>query len=218
MPSPPQGTDVKLSICAALACSAALATGCATQPDPNAQSSAQAAASLEVAQMQSLSPPALVSRTAPQNDEAPAETQVARYTTVSTRPPDADANPMAVIAKVHFPRQVVKTVGDAVRYLLIRTGYQVVPADTLDPRVALVFALPLPDNQRVLGPYRVDSMLGVLMGRPYQLVTDPAARTVTYTTAAAGRPVEQPASSPAATRSTPTAAARSVSLAQTRQP
>ena len=114
------------------------------------------------------------------------ETQVGRYTTVATQPDEADANPMAVIAKVHFPREVVSTVGDAVRYVLIRTGYQLVADDALDARVKSVFALRLPDNQRVLGPYRVDALLGVLMGAPYQLVADPAARTVTYVAPDAG--------------------------------
>jgi type IV pili sensor histidine kinase/response regulator len=110
------------------------------------------------------------------------ETQVARYTTVSTAPGEADANPLAVIAKVHFPREVVSTVGDAVRYLLIRTGFRLLPQDRMHPTVADVFALPLPDNPRVLGPYRVEALLGVLMGKPYMLRVDPALRTISYDT------------------------------------
>lgn len=172
--------------------------------------------------MQTLQPSALGSNLTGEavGQSIDAETQIGRYTALSTRPPDADANPMAVIAKVHFPRQVVKTVGDAVRYVLIRTGYQLVPAETLDPRVTAVFALRLPDNQRVLGPYRVDSMLTVLMGKPYRLVTDPAARTINYTAAVAASPVEQPASPTAAASSPPSSQpagpARSLSLAQSR--
>lgn len=138
------------------------------------------------------------------------ETQVGRYTVVATEPDEADANPLAVIAKVHFPREVVNTVGEAVRYVLIRTGYQLVAENALDARVKAVFGLRLPDNQRVLGPYRVDAMLGVLMGQPYRLVADPGSRTVTYIAPAAhsNAPVLlQPALVPepaAATRSTGT--------------
>jgi conjugative transfer region protein (TIGR03748 family) len=108
------------------------------------------------------------------------ETVVARYTTVTTLPAEADANPMAVIAKVHFPREVVNTVAEAVRYVLVRTGYRLVPDDALDARVRTIFALRLPDNQRVLGPYRVDAMLSVLMGHPYRFVADSETRTARY--------------------------------------
>jgi conjugative transfer region protein (TIGR03748 family) len=108
------------------------------------------------------------------------ETQVGRYTTVTTQPAEDEVNPLAVIAKVHFPRSVVTSVGEAVRYVLVRTGYQLGSEETLDPRVKAVFALRLPDNQRALGPYRVDAMLNVLMGRPYSLVADSSTRTVKY--------------------------------------
>lgn len=108
------------------------------------------------------------------------ETQVGRYTTVAAEPDEADSNPMAVIAKVHLPRQVVHSVGDAVRYVLLRTGYQLEPDAALDPAVVGLLGLRLPDNQRVLGPYRVDVLLSVLMGRPFRLVADPATRLVRY--------------------------------------
>lgn len=129
------------------------------------------------------------------------ELQVARYTTLASMPSEADAAPLAVVAKVHFPRPTVNTVGDAVRHLLLRTGYQLVAEDSLDGRVRAVLALRLPDNQRVLGPYRVDAMLGVLLGRPFRLAADPASRTVTYVAvapegnpaSARGSPVVQPA-------------------------
>jgi len=132
------------------------------------------------------------------------EVQVARYTTLASIPSEADAEPLAVVAKVHFPRPAVNTVGDAVRHLLLRTGYQLVNEDRLDERVRAVLALRLPDNQRVLGPYRVDAMLGVLLGRPFRLVADPASRTVAYVAvaseanpvAARGAPAVQPAATP----------------------
>ncbi len=108
------------------------------------------------------------------------ETQIARYTTLSTVPTESDSFPLAVIAKVHFPRAAVHNVGDAVRYLLLRSGYRMSSPETLDKRVLAIFELPLPDNQRVMGPFRVDTMLETLMGSPYQLVSDPISRTVTF--------------------------------------
>jgi type IV pili sensor histidine kinase/response regulator len=108
------------------------------------------------------------------------EARLGRYTTVLAQPAEADAYPLAVIAQVHFPRAVVTTVGDAIRYLLIRTGYRIAGDEDLDASVKTLFGLPLPDNQRALGPYRVDAMLQVLAGTAHRLVPDAADRTVTY--------------------------------------
>ena len=126
---------------------AALASGCATPPAQPVPPVEPLPPALPVPRP-TLPPPAAVPAPAPlgQND-----TQVGRYSTVTSAPAEADANPMAVIAKVHFPRGVVNTVGDAVRYVLIRTGYKLVAEDALDARVRAVFALRLPDHQRVLG-------------------------------------------------------------------
>ncbi|MBW8833151.1 MAG: hypothetical protein JF606_27980 [Burkholderiales bacterium] len=148
------------------------------------------------------------------------ETQVGRYTTLAMQPAEADANPMAVIATVHFPREVVKTVGDAVRYVLIRTGYQLAAEDGLDARVKTVFGRRLPDNQRVLGPYRVDAMLGALMGQPYRLAADPASRTVTYVGPPAHpiEPTTEPPLGSAPAASTPAALSRLSSPSTTSAP
>jgi type IV pili sensor histidine kinase/response regulator len=145
-------------------------------------------------------PAATAERPAASTELAADETRVGRYTTVSARPAESDANPLAVIAQVHFPRGVVVTVGDAVRYVLLRTGYRLVAPEALDERVKTVFALPLPDHQRVLGPYRVDAMLGALV-QPFRLVADPAARTVSYAAPAASASASPPAPSPAASGS-----------------
>jgi type IV pili sensor histidine kinase/response regulator len=145
-------------------------------------------------------PAATAERPAASTELAADETRVGRYTTVSARPAESDANPLAVIAQVHFPRGVVVTVGDAVRYVLLRTGYRLVAPEALDERVKTVFALPLPDHQRVLGLYRVDAMLGAL-GQPFRLVADPTARTVSYAAPAATASATAPAPSTAASGS-----------------
>ena len=188
---------MKLSSCAAtLACLAAVATASAAPPEAGGTAGER---------------PTPIYAAAATLDP---QTQVARYTTLSLRPTEADENPLAVVAKVHFPRQVVKNVGDAVRYLLIRTGYQLAAADTLDSRVNAVLTLPLPDNQRALGPYRVDSMLAVLMGKPYQLVADPMARTVAYTVPTSVNAVPPQAAVSAAPSSAPDAPGRNAAIAR----
>jgi len=179
---------------------AALSSGCATRHEAISTPLPDTVRDMPLPDL-SATPLAAPSRAAVPVAAPPSsnETQVGRYTTVTTQPAEADANPMAVVAKVHFPREVVTTVGDAVRYVLIRTGYQLVADDGLDPRVKAVFGLRLPDNQRVLGPYRVDAILGTLMGQPYQLVADPGSRTVTYVAPSAPTSAPARAPTPAAT-------------------
>lgn len=164
-----------------------LCSGCAATRSAIPDVASGAAAPVAPAPLQASASPNTSMSTGPTNgmrtDLSPDETQVGRYTTTIGGPTEADANSMAVIATVHFPRQVVRSVGDAVRYVLIRTGYQLAEEAALDARVKAVFALSLPDNQRVLGPYRVDTMLRVLMGSAYTLAADPASRTVTYVVA-----------------------------------
>lgn len=108
------------------------------------------------------------------------EIQVNRYTTLNSQPDETDSYALAVTAKVHFPRGVVSTVGDAVKYLLIRTGYELAPAEQMDEHVRRVFGLRLPESNRVMGPYRVDAMLRALMGRAFSLNVDQNLRIVSY--------------------------------------
>jgi len=108
------------------------------------------------------------------------EIQVGRYTTEITLRTAAASDPLRVVAIVHFPREVVRTVGDAVKYLLVRTGYELVDERSLDPHVQRLFSLRLPDSQRVLGPTHVADMLGTLMGPAFVLDADATNRTVGY--------------------------------------
>lgn len=116
------------------------------------------------------------------------ELQVGRYTTVSSQPDESDAYPLAVTAKVHFPRGYVATVGDAVKYLLIRTGYELAPIHTMDEHVRRVFGLRLPESHRVMGPFRVEAMLQALLGRAFELKVDQSQRLVAYRALAASNP------------------------------
>lgn len=115
--------------------------------------------------------------------------QLSRYTTVAPQPDASASDPLSVVATVGFPRSHVQSVGEAVRYLLARTGYQLIPDELLDERSRALLALPLPESHRQLGPYRVDAMLQVLLGAPWQLQVDRLARTVRF---APAEPVPQP--------------------------
>lgn len=108
------------------------------------------------------------------------ELRVGRYTTVVGAPPDAQSNPLDAVVVLSFPRNQVKSVKDAVSYLLIRTGYRLTDPDQLGPEVKEILSLPLPEVHRKIGPYSVRSALSVLLGTPFTLSTDPVRRQVAY--------------------------------------
>lgn len=108
--------------------------------------------------------------------------QVGRYTTVRAEPAAEVGEPLQVMARIHFPKQTVRTVGDAVRHVLLRTGWQLA-SDGLSPQARHVLSLPLPESQRTLGPYRVRTILEVLLGSAWQWHEDPVQRTVWFTLA-----------------------------------
>ena len=105
----------------------------------------------------------------------PDHVRLARYTVAEPAPAAAVVDPLAVVATVHFPREGVRTVGDAVGYLLLRTGYRLASAD---PAATALLALPLPESHRVLGPYPARAILQVLLGDPYDVKASPVDRTL----------------------------------------
>jgi conjugative transfer region protein (TIGR03748 family) len=113
--------------------------------------------------------------------ENPGELRVGRYTTVAGAPPEAQSNPLDAVVVLSFPRNQVKSVKDAVAYLLMRTGYRLTDTEQLGPEVKEILALPLPDVHRKMGPYSVRAALLVLLGTPFTLSTDPVRRQIAYT-------------------------------------
>ena len=105
--------------------------------------------------------------------------RIARYTTAKAAPVMQASEPMAVMARISFPRQTVRTVGDAVHHTLLRTGWKL-DENTLTSEARGVLVLPLPDSHRVLGPYEVRTILQVLLGRSWAWCEDPVRRTVTF--------------------------------------
>ena len=99
---------------------------------------------------------------------------VGRYTTIDSIS-EAEVDPLAVVAQLRFPRDVVGTVGEALGYLLQRTGYAVRATDEYSNRL---FELPLPDSQRQLGPARVTSLAQAIAGNSYRLCIDRFARQI----------------------------------------
>lgn len=117
-----------------------------------------------------------------------------RYSTASTEPPAELLEPLEVVAALSFPRQTVNTIGDALSYTLLRTGYRLIAPASIPQEARDYLALPLPESQRQIGPYKARLILGALMGTAWQLRTDPLTRVVwiepagAYAHRIAGRP------------------------------
>ncbi len=115
--------------------------------------------------------------------------QVGRYTVVPSTPSNKVIEPLLVIAKLTFPRQTVVTIGDAINYVLMRTGYRL--ADDVGQSAKTFLALPIPENQRSIGPYQVQNILAVLIGKSWTLTVDHRNRVVGFVSAPGFDTVEE---------------------------
>ena len=109
--------------------------------------------------------------TGPSDD---AEIRLARYTTAAPHSDPHALSPLATVVHITLPRDVTQ-VGEALRYLLLRTGYAL---GDLDAQALELLALPLPQNHRQLGPAPIRDLLEVLVGVPYLVAEDAVRRRV----------------------------------------
>lgn len=102
-----------------------------------------------------------------------------RYSAVMPEPTDSQKNPLKTLVKIRFPGQIAK-VGQAINYLLKRSGYRLTPIQRADPAQRILLQLPLPEIHRDLGPMPLYRALSTLSGEPYLLVIDPVHRLVGF--------------------------------------
>jgi conjugative transfer region protein (TIGR03748 family) len=105
--------------------------------------------------------------------------QVGRYSLFAATPTQAQAELLATTMTVRFPNRI-QGVGEAVRYLLQRSGYRLASIKAIGPDTAALFALPLPAVHRSLGPMMLRDALETLTGPAFHLVQDPVHRLVTF--------------------------------------
>ena len=102
-----------------------------------------------------------------------------RYSAVIPEPTSAQKNPLKTLVKIRFPHQIRK-VGQAINYLLKRSGYRLTPVQISDPAQRILLQLPLPEIHRDIGPMPLYKALSTLAGEPYLLVVDPVHRLVGF--------------------------------------
>jgi type IV pili sensor histidine kinase/response regulator len=76
--------------------------------------------------------------------------------------------------------QEITTVGQAISYLLEDSGYRLLSAKLAEPYRVGLFAMPLPEAQRRLGPLSLRQALELLSGPAFRLAIDPVYRLVTF--------------------------------------
>lgn len=101
----------------------------------------------------------------------------ARYTLVELRPDAGQQNLQQQIINLRIPATATTTVGDAMRYVLRRSGYQLCEGD---PALATLWALPLPAAHLQLGPLPLNQTLQLLAGAAWHLSIDERARQVCF--------------------------------------
>ena len=91
------------------------------------------------------------------------DVQVGRYSLFSATPTEAQTELLATTVTVRFPKRI-QTLGEAVRYLLQRSGYRLAAAGSIGPDTVALFTLPLPAVHRSLGPMTLRDALGDARG------------------------------------------------------
>lgn len=162
---------------------AALTSGCATTTEP-------------------LAPGAVEEVPAAPEPETPEYIPVvryARYTLVELAPAAAQRDLLLQTIDVSMPEDARATVGDGLRHVLKRSGYQL--CETAHAVIEL-YALPLPAAHLHLGPMTLRDALLTLVGPAWELHADDRARQICFErprdSAAAERAPEPPAAEPPA--------------------
>jgi len=107
------------------------------------------------------------------------EVQVGRYSMLSATPTEAQADLLATTIKVQLPKRI-HTIGEAIHYLLQRSGFRLAASEAMAPETTVLFDLPLPAVHRNLGPISLRQALKTLADPAFQLVQDPLHRLIAF--------------------------------------
>lgn len=101
-----------------------------------------------------------------------------RYTSVDLKTDTAQEDLLQQIVNISIPGTMSATVGDALRYLLLRSGYQLCEGRDA---VGTLYGLPLPAAHLHLGPLFLHDALQTLAGPAWELQVDDLLRQVCFT-------------------------------------
>lgn len=107
------------------------------------------------------------------------DVQVGRYQSMAAGPEAVQVDLLSAVITHQFDEDI-RTVGEAVEDLLEGSGYRLLSAKLAETFRVHLFALPLPDVQRQLGPITRRDALELLSGEAFRLVVDPVYRLVSF--------------------------------------
>ncbi len=105
--------------------------------------------------------------------------KVGRYTSMQPVATPQQQDPLSVIIDVTLPQDIV-TVGDALPYILKRSGYYMATGKVADPALPRLLNTSLPEIHRRLGPITLRNGLKTLAGNSWTLVEDHVGRLVSF--------------------------------------
>lgn len=111
--------------------------------------------------------------------ETPPEVIVGRYSTSQPVATPEQTDILQTVVMLQFPQKIT-TVGEALEYLLLRSGYRMAKGSTLDPGMPVLLTRPLPEVHRTLGPITLEEALRTLAGHVYRLAVDPLNRLIAF--------------------------------------
>lgn len=150
----------RLALAAAGLFAIALATGCTT--------TSVAPATIE---------PEPGARSQPVPDDWIPVARYGRYTLVELAPEAAQRDLLLQVIDVSMPATLPATVGDALRYVLLRSGYRLCANDA---QAGALYQFPLPAAHLRLGPITLREALLTLVGPAWDLRIDDTARRVCF--------------------------------------
>lgn len=106
-------------------------------------------------------------------------TPVGRYLSTSNKPKQAQLDLLSQSIQMRFP-QTVKTVGDAMRYILFYSGYSLIPEEKMSVALKTIMSKPLPAIDREIGPVSLKDALKVLAGPAFYIKQDVISRTINF--------------------------------------
>ncbi|MBT3724662.1 MAG: pili assembly chaperone [Gammaproteobacteria bacterium] len=105
--------------------------------------------------------------------------KVGRYSSIMTKPTNAQMDLLAVIVEIYFPMSV-DTVGSALDIMLINSGFRLADPSAVDPNLSILLNSPLPNIHRSLGPVSLRTALKTLSGSSWDLIIDPVHRLISF--------------------------------------
>jgi len=109
----------------------------------------------------------------------PSDIQTGRYSSIKSKPTQSQRELLQVVITVSIPDEIT-SIGEAIAYLLKRSGYQLVQPQVKQIELTRFFLKRLPAVHRHIGPMSLEDALIILTAPAFKLNQDPVRRLISY--------------------------------------